>query len=101
MTRRDWRGPPSGCPPSWDWPGPSPCGSSAGRSLPPRRRATGPALEAAVLYSDVLFLGAVPFWLFNAAASVLRGGGNAAYPAAAGAVGGLVTLAVSPLVIFG
>ena len=63
--------------------------------------ATGPALEAAVLYSDVLFLGAVPFWLFNAAASVLRGGGNAAYPAAAGGAGGLVTLALSPLVIFG
>jgi putative MATE family efflux protein len=63
--------------------------------------ATGAALEDAVLYSDVMFLGAVPFWLFNAAASVLRGGGNAAYPAAAGAAGGLVTLAVSPLVIFG
>jgi putative MATE family efflux protein len=62
---------------------------------------TGPALEAAILYSDVLFLGAVPFWLFNAAASVLRGGGNTAYPAAAGAAGGVVTLAVSPLVIFG
>src|SRR4029077_348537 len=41
------------------------------------------------------------FWLFNAAASILRGGGNAAYPAAAGAVGGVVTLAASPLVIFG
>jgi putative MATE family efflux protein len=63
--------------------------------------ATGPALEAAVCYSDIIFLGAVPFWLFNAAASVLRGGGNAAYPAAAGTVGGVVTLAVSPLVIFG
>jgi putative MATE family efflux protein len=63
--------------------------------------ASGPALEAAVLYSDVLFLGAVPFWLSGAAASVLRGGGNAAYPAAAGAAGGAVTLAASPLVIFG
>jgi putative MATE family efflux protein len=63
--------------------------------------ATGGALEAAVLYSNVLFLGAIPFWLFNGAASVLRGGGNAAYPAAAGAIGGGVTLAVSPLVIFG
>jgi putative MATE family efflux protein len=72
-----------------------------GRTLYAALGATGPALEAAVVYTDVLFLGAVPFWLFNAAASVLRGGGNAAYPAAAGAVGGLVTLAVSPLVIFG
>jgi putative MATE family efflux protein len=74
---------------------------SFGRTIYAALGATGPALEAAVLYSDVLFLGAVPFWLFNAAASVLRGGGNAAYPAAAGAAGGLVTLAVSPLVIFG
>jgi putative MATE family efflux protein len=63
--------------------------------------ATGRALEAAVLYSNVVFFGAVPFWLFNAAGSVLRGGGNAAYPAAAGAIGGIVTLAVSPVVIFG
>jgi putative MATE family efflux protein len=72
-----------------------------GRTFYAALGATGPALEAAVLYSDVLFLGAVPFWLFNAAASVLRGGGNAAYPAVAGAAGGIVTLAVSPLVIFG
>jgi Na+-driven multidrug efflux pump len=49
-----------------------------GRAFYATLGATGPALEAAVLYSDVLFLGAVPFWLFNAAASVLRGGGNAA-----------------------
>jgi MATE family, multidrug efflux pump len=63
--------------------------------------ATGAALEAAVLYSDILFLGAVPFWLINAAASILRGSGNAAYPAAAGAALGVVTLAASPLVIFG
>ena len=71
-----------------------------GRAFYAALGATGPALDAAVLYSDVLFLGAVPFWLFNASASVLRGGGNAAYPAAAGAVAGAITLAVSPLVIF-
>jgi putative MATE family efflux protein len=72
-----------------------------GRAFYAALGASGPALEAAALYSDVLFLGAVPFWLFNAAASILRGGGNTAYPAAAGAAGGVVTLAVSPLVIFG
>jgi putative MATE family efflux protein len=72
-----------------------------GRTIYTALGAGGQALEAAVLYSDILFLGAVPFWLFNAAASVLRGGGNAAYPATAGALGGLLTLAVSPLVIFG
>src|SRR5438309_4638529 len=72
-----------------------------GRTLYAALGAAGAALDAAVLYSNVLFLGAVPFWLFTAAASVLRGGGHAAYPAAAGAAGGVVTLAVSPLVIFG
>lgn len=71
-----------------------------GRAIYAAMGATGAALDAAVAYSDVLFLGAVPFWAFNAAASVLRGGGNAAYPAAAGAVAGVVTLAVSPLIIF-
>ena len=54
-----------------------------GRAFFAELGATGPALEAATLYSNVLFLGAVPFWLFNAAASVLRGGGNSMYPAAA------------------
>ena len=72
-----------------------------GRAFYAALGAHGPALEAAVRYSDVLFLGAVPFWLFNAAASVLRGGGNTAYPAAAGVAGGVVTLAGSPLIIFG
>jgi putative MATE family efflux protein len=72
-----------------------------GRAVYAALGASGPVLEAAVRYSDVFFLGAVPFWLFNAAASILRGGGNATYPAAAGAAGGVVTLAVSPLVIFG
>ncbi len=72
-----------------------------GRTIYAALGATGPALEAAVLYSDVLFLGAVPFWLFNAAASILRGGGNTAYPATAGAAGGILTLAASPLLIFG
>jgi len=72
-----------------------------GRTFYATLGASGPALEAATRYSDVLFLAAVPFWLFNAAASVLRGGGNAAYPAAVGAAGGVVTLAVYPLVIFG
>jgi putative MATE family efflux protein len=72
-----------------------------GRAFYAALGATGPALDTAARYTDVLFLGAVPFWLFNAAASILRGGGNAAYPAAAGAAGGVVTLAVSPLAIFG
>lgn len=72
-----------------------------GRSIYTALGVTGEALEAAVLYSDILFLGAVPFWLFNAAASILRGSGNTAYPAAVGAIGGILTLVVSPVIIFG
>jgi putative MATE family efflux protein len=72
-----------------------------GRAFYAALGAEGSALESAALYSNVLFLGAVPFWIFNGAASVLRGSGNAAYPAAAGAVAGVATLAVSPLIIFG
>ena len=34
-------------------------------------------------------------------ASILRAGGNAGLPAAVGAAGGVLTLAVSPLIIFG
>ena len=71
-----------------------------GRAFYAMLGATGPALEAAVLYSEILFLGAVPFWLY-AAASVLRGGGNTAYPATVGAALGVLALAASPLVIFG
>jgi putative MATE family efflux protein len=72
-----------------------------GRSIYSAFGAEGDVLAAAVRYSNVMFLGAIPFWFFTTAASVLRGGGNASYPALVGAVGGVITLAVSPLVIFG
>jgi Na+-driven multidrug efflux pump len=58
-------------------------------------------LEAAVVYSNILFLGAIPVWVFNTSASILRAGGNAGFPAAVGAAGGVLTLALSPLIIFG
>jgi putative MATE family efflux protein len=72
-----------------------------GRTFYQALGASGSALDAAVLYSNAMFLGAAPFWIFNAAASILRAGGNAAFPALAGAIGGVATLAVSPLLIFG
>ena len=71
---RPWR-----CPPCWASP-PTAVMLAFGRTFYAVLGATGPALDAAVLYSDVLFLGAVPFWLFNAAASVLRGGGERRLP---------------------
>ena len=73
----------------------------AGRPLYATLGASGAALADAVQYSGIVFLGAVPFWLFNTAGSVLRASGRPALPAAAGAVCGLLTLAVSPLLIYG
>jgi putative MATE family efflux protein len=72
-----------------------------GRAFYQALGATGSALEAATLYSNILFVGATPFWIFNASASILRAGGNASFPAIAGSIGGVVTLAISPLLIFG
>jgi len=72
-----------------------------GREIFASLGATGPVLDAAVQYSDVLFLGAIPFWVFQSASSCLRASGNTAYPALVGALGGVVTLAVSPPLIFG
>jgi Na+-driven multidrug efflux pump len=72
-----------------------------GRNVYTALGATGSTLDAAVGYSNILFLGAVPFWVGQAAASCLRGAGNTAYPAVVGAVGGVITLALSPLLIFG
>jgi MATE family, multidrug efflux pump len=58
-------------------------------------------LASAVLYSDVLFLAAIPGWVANLLAAALRGAGNARVPAIVTAAGSLATLALSPLFIFG
>jgi putative MATE family efflux protein len=40
----------------------------------------GAALEQALVYSQVVFLGAIPVWLVNTWASIIRGGGNMKVP---------------------
>ena len=62
---------------------------------------SGASLAAALTYSNVVFSAIVLMWVFNAQASVLRGAGNVAYPAAVIAIGGLLVAAASPLLIFG
>ena len=52
-------------------------------------------------YAQIVFAGAVTFWLFNALASVFRGTGDTARPAIVGMVGAVLILAVSPAFIFG
>jgi putative MATE family efflux protein len=58
-------------------------------------------LKNAQLYSNVVFAAAIPGWIANLLASALRGAGNVRVPALVTAVGSVVTLLLSPLLIFG
>ena len=62
---------------------------------------SGGALEAALLYSDVVFAGSILVWLMNGLASVIRGTGNMLVPALVTCGGVLFLIPVSPLLIFG
>jgi putative MATE family efflux protein len=59
------------------------------------------SLTAAVTYSTVAFAAAVPLWLFNSFAAVIRGTGNMFFPAAVVTAGAVVLVPLSPLLIFG
>jgi putative MATE family efflux protein len=61
----------------------------------------GGSLAAAVTYSSLVFAGAIPTWLFNSLAAVIRGTGNMFLPATVVSVGALILIPLSPLLIFG
>jgi putative MATE family efflux protein len=61
----------------------------------------GPVLDAAVLYSHVLFGGALAYWLFNTLGSVIRGTGNMALPASVMVASSVLYIALSPALILG
>jgi putative MATE family efflux protein len=61
----------------------------------------GRALVAALAYSNIVFAGAGFLWLLNALASILRGTGNMALPAAVATAGVPILVVVSPMLIFG
>jgi putative MATE family efflux protein len=61
----------------------------------------GAALADAVAYSNVLFGGAVSFWLFNTLAAASRGSGNMLLPAATLLGTALLHLLLCPLLVFG
>ena len=61
----------------------------------------GESLRAALVYSNLIFAAAVPLWLFNSLAAVIRGMGNMVVPATVVAVGALLLIPLSPLLIFG
>jgi len=61
----------------------------------------GAALDAALLYSHVIFGGALAYWLYNTLGAVVRGTGNMALPAAVMVGNGVVYLLLSPALISG
>ncbi len=63
--------------------------------------ASGATLDGALEYSNIVFLGSIPFWMFNAFASVFRGTGNTVLPAVISAIGAVLAICVSRPLIFG
>src|SRR5437764_1802715 len=61
----------------------------------------GNSLEAALLYSNIVFAGTVLVWLMNALASVIRGTGNMLVPSLAVCAGVALLVPLSPCLIFG
>lgn len=59
------------------------------------------SLAAALVYSNVVFAGAIPLWLYNSLAAVIRGSGNMFVPAAVTAIGAAILIPLSPIMIFG
>jgi putative MATE family efflux protein len=62
---------------------------------------TGGSLEAALIYSNIVFTGAILFWLYNSLAAIIRGAGNMILPASVTAGGAAVLLPLSPALISG
>jgi len=61
----------------------------------------GASLEAALLYSNVVFAGTPLVWLMNALASVIRGTGNMLVPSLSVCAGVVLLVPLSPCLIFG
>ena len=62
---------------------------------------SGASLEAALIYSNIVFATTVLLWLMNAFASVIRGTGNMLFPALVTVGGVLLLVPISPCLIFG
>jgi len=66
-----------------------------------RMGGSGAALDAALIYSNWVFAGAVLVWLFNSLAAVIRGTGNMTLPASVTVIGAVPLVPLSALLIFG
>lgn len=76
-------------------------GLLAGPTLYRAMGGEGPALAAAIQYSNVVFGGAVLAWLFNGLASCIRGTGNMLTPGLVTCGGVVLLIPLSPCLIFG
>lgn len=74
---------------------------SGGRFLYRIMGGSGAALNAALIYSNVVFAGAILQWLYNSLASIIRGTGNMVVPAAVTCAGVATLVPLSPCLIFG
>ena len=59
------------------------------------------ALDAALVYSNVIFAGAVAPWLYNTLGSVVRGTGNMGVPAVVMALSALLQVVLTPVLVLG
>jgi len=73
----------------------------AGKPLYASMGGRAATLQAALVYSNVIFGGAVLVWLFNALAAVIRGTGDMILPASVICGGAIFLVPLSPALIFG
>jgi len=72
-----------------------------GRVLYGALGATGAELEAALTYSNVLFLGGAVVWLFHLLSAVIRGTGNMVFPAGLLVLTQVIHVGLCPALVFG
>jgi putative MATE family efflux protein len=73
----------------------------AGRAFYALLGGNGDVLANALRYSNLVFAAAIPIWITNLLAAALRGAGNVRVPAILTTLGAVITLVLSPLLIFG
>jgi putative MATE family efflux protein len=61
----------------------------------------GPALQAALTYSNIVFAGSIAVWLLNTLGAVLRGAGNMVLPARVSLFGAVLLVPLSALLVLG
>lgn len=72
-----------------------------GRTLYRLMGGSGEALEAALIYADLIFGAAAMIWIVNLLAAALRASGSPEVPARISVIAMVVTLPLSPALIFG